>query len=399
MWEQFAIFAHIMQQELKTQNKVITMFARFSDAGLGKRLSRAVMALVKSGIKVEYISAFPPDLSHELLNFHTVKTPGIFVRKSPDHRSPLFWAHFFIAAGCYAARAARRKEVQCLMAFSFGAAFPMILARVLSRKPLIIFLRSNERQEIAIKKVALPLRLVFGFLERCVASLSTQMITVSDSLAETLRTRYPRVANKISVLYNDLPTTIGCDRQSARKEVALLVGREDAFVFSTSARFDKRKNAGILIKAMAKISDDRAMLLLVGDGPAIPELKHLAKTLCVGDRVVFAGWRNDPATLVKGTDLFLLPSLAEGMSNSLLEAFASETACLASSIPEHIEIFGSGEALFDPGSPNEVTEKMNKIVADSAYRGLIDKISTDAAKRFSFNWDARLLEIMRIYGI
>ena len=96
-----------------------------------------------------------------------------------------------------------------------------------------------------------------------------------------------------------------------------------------TGRLHPQKNLDVLLDAWPEVAARTgAHLVLVGDGPERASLESRARRLMVRDRVVFAGPVADPAEHLRAADAFALPSVAEGMSNSLLEAMS--TACPAS---------------------------------------------------------------------
>jgi len=111
-----------------------------------------------------------------------------------------------------------------------------------------------------------------------------------------------------------------------------------------TGRIHPQKNLDLLLDIWPDVArDTRASLVLVGDGPDRSRLEEKARTLGVADRVVFAGAVADPAEFLRAADLFVLPSVAEGMSNSLLEAMASGLASLASDIGGNRDLIDDGE--------------------------------------------------------
>ncbi len=100
-----------------------------------------------------------------------------------------------------------------------------------------------------------------------------------------------------------------------------------------TGRLHPQKNLDVLIDAWPKVaSATGANLVLVGQGAERPRLEAKAKALGVGNRVFFHGPVADVAEALCAADLFVLPSVAEGMSNSLLEAMATGLPCVASDI-------------------------------------------------------------------
>jgi glycosyltransferase involved in cell wall biosynthesis len=100
-----------------------------------------------------------------------------------------------------------------------------------------------------------------------------------------------------------------------------------------TGRLHPQKNLPLLIQAWAFVaSRSPANLILIGPGNQREGLMELARSLGISDRVQFAGAVDNPADYLRAADLFILPSVAEGMSNSLLEAMATALPCVVSSI-------------------------------------------------------------------
>ncbi len=110
-----------------------------------------------------------------------------------------------------------------------------------------------------------------------------------------------------------------------------------------TGRLHPQKNLDVLLDAWPAVARQTpAHLVLVGDGVERPRLQTRAQALGIADRVHFAGAVDDPAEHLRAADLFVLPSLAEGMSNSLLEAMATGLPCLASEIGGNTDLIDEG---------------------------------------------------------
>jgi L-malate glycosyltransferase len=100
---------------------------------------------------------------------------------------------------------------------------------------------------------------------------------------------------------------------------------------ASTGRLHPQKNLDLLLGAWPRVARGTgANLILVGHGPERERLAERAQTLGVADRVQFTGALADPADALRAADVFALPSIAEGLSNSLLEAMATALPCLAS---------------------------------------------------------------------
>ena len=100
-----------------------------------------------------------------------------------------------------------------------------------------------------------------------------------------------------------------------------------------TGRLHPQKNLPVLLDAWPLVLQQLpAHLLLIGEGPDRPAIEAQIQAKGLAGHVHLLGAVADPAEYLRGADFFVLPSLAEGMSNSLLEAMATAVPCLASDI-------------------------------------------------------------------
>jgi glycosyltransferase involved in cell wall biosynthesis len=111
-----------------------------------------------------------------------------------------------------------------------------------------------------------------------------------------------------------------------------------------TGRLHPQKNLDTLLDAWpAVVRRTNANLILVGQGPDRARLEARAGALGLAAHVQFVGAVNDPAPLLRAADAFVLPSVAEGMSNSLLEAMSTALPCLASRIGGNVDLVDDGQ--------------------------------------------------------
>lgn len=117
-------------------------------------------------------------------------------------------------------------------------------------------------------------------------------------------------------------------RQALRKEYGL----EDSFVVGHVGRFDTQKNHRFLLEIFVEIKKHRenAILLLVGDGTLRKQTEHQAEQMGIGNSVRFMGVREDVPDLMHMMDVFLFPSLFEGLGIVLIEAQTCGLPCFTS---------------------------------------------------------------------
>jgi len=113
----------------------------------------------------------------------------------------------------------------------------------------------------------------------------------------------------------------------------------------TTVRLDHQKGLDILLRAWVQVGgrEKDVRLLIIGKGPHELELKKLSKTLGFGDSVIFMGEVNHVEEYLKTSDIFVLASRAEGMSNALLEAMSHGLTCIATNISGNVELMGTGD--------------------------------------------------------
>ena len=118
-------------------------------------------------------------------------------------------------------------------------------------------------------------------------------------------------------------------RKKIREELHI---KEDALVVGHIGRFVAQKNHNFLIDLFNEYQkhNNDSLLLLVGQGPLKEEIESKVKNLNIENKVLFLGQRSDANKLYQAFDIFLLPSIYEGLGMVLIEAQTSDLPCIAS---------------------------------------------------------------------
>ena len=132
-----------------------------------------------------------------------------------------------------------------------------------------------------------------------------------------------------------MPNAIDRERfafnDETRKRLRAAYHLDGSFVIGHIGRFVPQKNHSFLIQifrdTLAKLPSAR--LLLIGDGPLKDDIQKMVQRFGLEEQVIFLGQRNDIPALLQAMDLFLLPSLYEGLPVSCLEAQAAGLSCIA----------------------------------------------------------------------
>jgi len=163
-------------------------------------------------------------------------------------------------------------------------------------------------------------------------------------------------------IYNGIDVEKFAARRANRtaKRAELEIPR-DAFVCLTVGRLVPIKGHRYLIDAVGRTRDrvSGLVVLFAGDGPLRSQLERHAAAVGVGDRVRFLGMREDVPELLSCSDLFVLPSLNEGLGLVLVEAMAMGVPCVATDVG---------------GVPEVVVERTGVLVPPRDPRALADAV-------------------------
>ena len=245
-----------------------------------------------------------------------------------------------------------------------------LLARDLG-KPLVITARGTDIN--LIPRYALPRAMI-----RWAADQAAGIITVCAALKDALvELRVP--PQKIRVLRNgvDLALFRPRDKAAARAQLEL-----DGRVLLSVGHLIERKGHDLVIRALPRLPGVR--LAIAGDGPLGEELRRLAATLGVGDRVRFMGSlpQRDLPDLYSAADILVLASSREGWANVLLEAIACGTPVVASNVWGTPEVVAAPEA-------GELIERTPEAIADAVERLFARMPERSVVRAYGerFSWD------------
>jgi len=242
-----------------------------------------------------------------------------------------------------------------------------------------------------------PVGLVHGLLSRRVA----RTIALSDHVAAFVSEhgRVPR-GRITRVYYGVDPAALQPrrDRAAVRAELDL-AGSTPVLV--CVGRLAPQKDHATLLAALSRLPDEVVLLVVGGDpfGDGEARLRRVALGLGLGARARFLGIRHDVPDLLAASDLFVLPSLWEGLGLVFLEAMAVGLPVVASrvsAIPEVVEDGRTGW-LVPPGDPGRLAETVAAALADPQERerrGRLGRQRLDGR----FGLERMIDEVMAVYA-
>jgi glycosyltransferase involved in cell wall biosynthesis len=231
--------------------------------------------------------------------------------------------------------------------------------------------------------------------QRLITTCVHRYIAVSKGIAWQLRERFRVSDRKIRVIYNAIPLRAP-DVMVDPDLRATLAGPDRRAVVLTLARLEEQKGLSYLLDAAVRVPNAR--FVIAGDGRERAALERQAAKLGLGDRVLFLGWRVDTADLLRSCDLFVLPSLFEGLPLAILEAMAARRPIVASRIAGNDEVVVHGETglLVPPTDPGAMADAIQTLLADP---GLARRMGAagEARVRREFSIESMVTRVSALY--
>lgn len=204
---------------------------------------------------------------------------------------------------------------------------------------------------------------------RLLTPLVDRFVTVSRDLGRWLVDTVGVPAPKVVTIHNgvDLDRWDAGERQAAREALGLPA---DAAVIGTVGRLDPVKDQLALLDAFALVRRPATFLVIIGDGPCRAQLEARARHADLDGRVRLLGERSDVPRLLPGFDVFVLPSIAEGISNTILEAMATRLPVVATRTGGNPELVDDGAtgALVPVGDREALAASIEAYLEDSDLR-------------------------------
>ncbi len=213
--------------------------------------------------------------------------------------------------------------------------------------------------------------LIYGLFEKLVGYATDIVIFVNNKDRLTALNMKLLPAKKTITIFNGVDLTIYNNNNGSIKAKHLIGIEKNGHPFiGMVTRLWEQKAPEDFIKAIPFIIKDipNAKFLVIGDGPLRKKLERTCKVLSIQQNVLFLGWRKDVKDLLKIIDVFVLPSLWEGLPVSILEAMANAKPVIASNIKGNNELVIHGETglLVPIQSPQKIGESVLQLLKDSS---------------------------------
>lgn len=274
------------------------------------------------------------------------------------------------------------KEKYTLCHSFFG--IPCGFISMLLRLPYIVSLRGSDVPFYNYRFYWYD-KLIFKYLSSFIWRKAAKVTVNSAGLKELALITSPR--QKFDIIYN------GIDNDDFKPCLNKDQSRGDQFKIISVGRLIQRKGYQFLIEAMRGIQGIE--LTIIGDGVLLKELMDLADNY--GLNVIFLGElsHDQIADHLKQADVFVMPSLNEGMSNAILEAMACGLPIITTDVGGSKELINSNGLVVKKESAAELRSAIDLLKNDSTLRSKMGKESTLQAEKFS--WKNVALSYLNIY--
>ncbi|PIP26518.1 MAG: hypothetical protein COX31_01905 [Candidatus Moranbacteria bacterium CG23_combo_of_CG06-09_8_20_14_all_40_16] len=236
--------------------------------------------------------------------------------------------------------------------------FGRIFGKIFGVKKIVPYIRNIHRN-----------RKFLMFLDKITLPLADFILTNSETARKYYIEKMDAKADRIKCIPNGVDLSLfenlNVNRKEKLKEIKI---PDNAFVIGTVARLEKQKDIATLIKAFFEVNKkySKTYLLLIGHGGEKENIKRLVAKLRLEKKVIFLEKRKDIPELLQIMDIFILPSLNEGMSNALLEAMASQKVIITSDTEENIELVRNNYngLNFKTGDANDLADKISSCISN-----------------------------------
>lgn len=196
---------------------------------------------------------------------------------------------------------------------------------------------------------------------RLIALGSDRIVSLSHAVKKDLINNFKVDENKIAPIYNscNVERLLALSRENNSE-----IEKNAALSIVTMGRLTNQKGHWHLIRAFKKVLESypETELFILGEGELLSDLKKLTKDLGIESHVNFPGYIKNPHAFISNCDVFVFPSLFEGLGNVLLEALACGKACVSSDCNA-----GPREIL----APNSIIDKKTHTIEKAEYGILV----------------------------
>ncbi len=235
---------------------------------------------------------------------------------------------------------------------------------------------------------------IYGIAERLCAHYTDLLITINKEDYEwakkNLRRNEVVYIPGVGIDYGKFTNTV-IDRHKKREEIEI---NDENFLLLSVGELNDNKNHQVVLRALSHL-DNRIHYAIAGNGENEEKLNKLASILNISERFHLLGYRHDVEELYKAADVFVLPSIREGLNVSIMEAMASGLPCIVTRIRGNVDMVDEqGGFLCNPFKVEEFEDSVQRL-----ENGLLPNAGEYNRKKAAmFSSEKINREIIRLYS-
>lgn len=330
--------------------KVLHVTTHFNVGGISNYILTLSRALRSKGVEV-IVASSGGDLKAELDRY------GIPHREL-DIRTKFEFGPKALRSGLKLSRIVRDEGIDIIHAHTRVSQVAALLASKMSGVPFVTTCHGYFRKRLR------------GIID----TWGVRVIAISDAVKAHLVSDLGVAAGRVALIYSGVDTSRFAEGPSPERarEARKALGLKDVSTVGTIGRLSSVKGQKFFIEAMKGILAVRpeTQAILLGDGEEKASLEKLAGSLGIAGAVRFYDSCADTRAFLAAMDVFVFPSVKEGLGIALLEALTAGKACVASRIGGIPDIIRDGHSglLVDVGDPKGISDAVLKLLADSSLR-------------------------------
>ena len=231
--------------------------------------------------------------------------------------------------------------------------------------------------------------LIYFTAEKLCSYLTDTIITINKEDYNNAQTKLN--AKKVAYVPGVGVDTAFFAEKAGKRDALLeeISAEKDSIILLGVGELSDRKNHSVSIKALSEIKNENVHLVIAGTGEKRDEFLSLAKDLKVDGRVHLLGFRTDIAELLKSADIFLFPSIQEGLPVALMEAMSCSLPVICSEIRGNIDLIDDTcGVLCEATDVDAFAKAIQKLIGNPDLR----KTMAEKALERSKNYDIKIIE-------
>jgi glycosyltransferase involved in cell wall biosynthesis len=315
--------------------KILMVISQFHPmiGGVEKQAQLLAKKLIEEGVSVDIVTGFwnvktsRKEIIDGINVFRNFCGWGMFGKENHRMIRMLRGIIYAMSLGVYLFLHGRKYDIIHVHQFLYPAFVSVIIGKRALKKPVIVKSASSGLTSDIEQLRQLPL----GHLQvKVLLRELNYLVAVSQATArDFIKVGYSE--SQISYIPNgvEIPAS---SKTACNKDVRVI----------TIARLSLEKGVDVLLKAWAEVvREERSLkLLIVGYGSLDSSLKSLSRSLGISESIDFVGLAKNISNYLEASDVFVLSSRSEGMSNALLEAMSYGIPCIATNVGGNCELLG-----------------------------------------------------------